>query len=506
MVAGLATDLVVFGAVDVADWLPDVAVGWTFLGCALLLTRRSPAERMALVIGSVGLAWFLGTMVPGLTFLHRGALVHLLFAYPTGRLSRLGRVVVPAAYTVAIFPGIWGNEWATVGLTLVLLTLVAVHRAVAVGPIRRARQQAAVASAGFGVLVIGAAVARLVFAQGDADRITYLAYAAALIAVGVAATRGVLRGTWRQVPVADLVVQLGGDRSGEVRDALARALGDPSLEVGYRDGDGFVDAAGRPVIPLAGDTRRASTLVQHLGEPVAVLVHDPAVLADAVLLDAVAAAARLVARNESLRADVEARVADLEGSRRRLVVAADAERGRLAERLAEGAEQKLSDLADGLARTQSAGDGVARVRAELDRTRYDLRRFAAGLHPVGTGGIEEALRDLAARCPVPVRVQVVGPPLGTQVAQAVWFVSAEAVANAVKHAGATRITVELSADNGAVLLAVTDDGTGGADPAAGSGLRSLADRVDALGGSLRVQSRPGRGTTVRTILPDRPVS
>jgi signal transduction histidine kinase len=508
MVLGLVTDLVVFGAGDVAGWLADVAVGWTFLGCALLLARRTPGERMALVVGSVGVAWFLGTLIPGLTFLHRGALVHLLFAYPTGRLSRLGRVGVPAAYAAALFPGVWGSEWGTVVLTLVLLAVVAVDGAAAVGPIRRARQQATVAAAGFGVIVICSALARLVFPQGDADRVTYLAYAAALMVVAVAATVGVLRGTWRQVPVTDLVVQLGGDRTGEVRDALARALGDPSLEVGYRDGDGFVDAAGRPVLLPEEGAARASTVVRHLDQPVAVLVHDPAVLADALLLDAVAAAARLVARNHRLRADVVARVADLEGSRRRLVVAADAERGHLAERLLDGAEHKLSELADGLARTQpvSAGDGVARVRAELDRTRHDLRRFAAGLHPVGSGGIEPALRELAARCPIPTSVRVSGSPPTAEVAEAVWFVGAEAVTNAVKHADAASIDIVLTGDGGVVVLTVSDDGAGDADPGAGSGLRALVDRVEALGGDFRVLSPPGRGTTVTATFPFCPVS
>jgi signal transduction histidine kinase len=506
MAAGLTIDLVVFGPQEVAGWIPDVAVGWAFLAGGLLLRTRAPQERIGLLMGWVGVAWFLGTLVPALVFLHRGALVHLLFGYPTGRLSRVGRVAVPAAYGVAVFQGVWGSEWTTIGLTVALLALVAVHRASAVGPLRRARQQATLVAVAVGVLLIGSALARLAFSQGDADRIALVGYMLALVAVAAAVPLGVLRGTWRTAPVTDLVVQLGGERSGAVRDALARALGDPSLEVGYRDGDGFVDAAGHPVVPPSGDVGRASTVVQHLGEPVAVLVHDPAVLTDAVLLDAVAAAARLAARNDGLRADVEARISDLEESRRRLVAAADAERGHLAERLVGGAEQKLAALADGLARVTTADDGISSVRAELDRTRGDLRRLAAGLDPVGAGGIEPALRDLAARCPIPVRIRVSGPPLAAEVAQVVWFVSGEAVANAVKHAGATRIDIHLVADDDEVGLTVADDGAGGADPVTGTGLRSLADRVDARGGRLRVQSRAGQGTTVMATLPLSPVS
>lgn len=461
-----------------------------------------------MLIGGVGLTWFLGTLVPALVFVHRGVLVHVLFAFPTGRLSGIGRVAVPVAYGVAVSQGTWGNEWTTIGLTVALLAVVAVHRGRAVGPVRRARHQATVAAAALGLLLIASALARLAFPLGDADGVTLLGYMVALLGVAVAVTSGADRARWRTAPVTDLVVQLGGERSGAVRDALARALGDPSLEVGYRDGGGFVDAAGRPVVVPAGDAGRASTLVQQLGEPVAVLVHDPVVLADAQLLDAVAAAARLVARNDQLRADVEARVADLEDSRRRLVAAADGERGRLADRLAEGAEHKLAALAEGLAGVTSDDDGVDRVRAELDRTRADLRRLAAGLDPVGAGGIETALRDLAARCPVPVDVDVdaMARPLAAQVAQAMWFVGAEAVANAVKHAGATRIGIVLAADDDAVVLTVTDDGAGGADPGTGSGLRALVDRVDALGGWLGVQSRRGGGTTVLAAVPAFPVS
>lgn len=505
MAAGLGVDLVVFGPVAVDDWLPDVGVGWAFLGGGLLLRTQAPGKRIGLLMGAVGVTWFVGTLVPAVVFLHRGALMHLAFAYPTGRLSRVGRFAVPAGYGVSVVPAGWGDDRVTIALTGALLVLVAVHRASAVGSLRRARTQATVATLALGALLIGSALARLAFPQGDADRLALLGYLLALAAVAVAVPLGVLRGSWRTAPVTDLVVQLGGDRSGAVRDALARALGDPSLEVGYRDGNGFVDAAGRPVVPPTGDAGRAATVVRHLGEPLAVLVHDPAVLADAALLDAVTAAARLAARNDALRADVEARVTDLEESRRRLVVAADDERRRLAERLAAGAGQKLAVLADGLA-ALPADDRLGPVRTELDRTRDDLRRLAAGLDPVAAGGIEPALHELATRCPLPVRVQVSGPPLEAQVAQAVWFVASEAVSNAVKHAGATRIGIRLTADDDAVVLTVTDDGAGGADPAAGSGLGALVDRADALGGSLRVHSPPGGGTTVVATVPTSPVS
>ncbi len=510
MGAGLAVDLAVFGPDDVGGWLPDVAVGWAFLGGALVLCVRAPGGRMALLLGLTGAAWFLGSLVPPLAFVHRGPLVHLLFGYPTGRLSGVGRVVVPLAYLVALPSGIWGSEPATIALTGALLMAVEVHRRASVGPIRRARRQAVAAVVLVGAVVAGSACARLLFPQGDADRLGLLAYAAALVAVGIAVTRGVLRGTWRRAPVTDLVVQLGDDRAEAVRDALARALGDPSLEVGYRDGDGFVDAMGRPVRLPAAEAPRASTVVEQGGEPVAVLVHDPSVLADAALLDAVAVAARLAVRNDRLRADVEAHVADLEDSRRRLVAAADTERRGLARRLDDGAQRRLSALRGDLV---AAGDGttgdtagsIARAMAQLDRTRRDLQDLAAGLHPVPDGDLAAALTDLAVQTPVPVRVTAVASLLPAEVAAALWFVAAEAVSNAVKHAQATAIDIGLTVERGTARLVVADDGRGGADPG-GSGLRGLRDRVDALGGTMRIAGPEGRGTTVLVVLPTGAVS
>ena len=294
------------------------------------------------------------------------------------------------------------------------------------------------AAAAFGVLLISSALARLVFAQGEADRITYLAYAVALIAVAVATTVGVLRGTWRQAPVTDLVVQLGGDRSGAVRDALAQALGDPTLEVGYRDGDGYVDAAGRRLTlpgqarrgprPWCGiwadrspcwcTTRRSSPMPRCSTPSRPPPDSSPATTACAPTSRRGWPTSRAPGGGSSWRPTPSA--------------------GASPSGWPTVPSRSWPSWPTGCARTKSgsSGEGVVRVRAELERTRHDLRRFAAGLHPVGGGGIEPALRDLAARCPVATRVRVSGPPPPAEVAEAVWFVGAEAVTNAVKHAAA----------------------------------------------------------------------
>lgn len=515
-VLGLALDITVFGPDDVANWLPDVLVGWAFLGGAVWLDLRAPDRRLSMLLGLTGVAWFLGGLGPELVFVHRGPLVHLLFAHATGRLGVVGRVVVPVAYVVAVIPGAWGSEPFTVALTLALALAVVAHRRGARGPVRRARDRAAVVAAAVLVVLAGSALARLALPSGDADGLTLVAYQVSLVAVSVAATRGVARAAWRRAPVTDLVVQLGDHRSGAVRDALARELGDPTLQVGYGSGTGFVDASGRPLDLPSPEQDRASTTVERRGEPVAVLVHDPAVLADDALLDAVAVAARLAEQNSRLQADVEGRLVDLEDSRRRLVATTDDERSRLAQRLDRGAGARLSELSDRLLLAAAAATGetraqVVRAQSELERARRDLAALAAGLRTqlLGEQGLPAALRDLAKRSPVPVRVSTSVPEalsVETEVAAAAWFVCSEAVANAVRHADADGICVDLRVDGGWLQVSIQDDGSGGADPASGSGLRGLSDRVEALGGEVQVVSNTGVGTLVGARLPLRPVS
>jgi signal transduction histidine kinase len=134
----------------------------------------------------------------------------------------------------------------------------------------------------------------------------------------------------------------------------------------------------------------------------------------------------------------------------------------------------------------------------------DLRELSRGIHPaiLSEGGLEPALKTLARRSPVPVQLQVgIRGQLPERVEVTAYYVAAEALTNVVKHADASAVRVELDADDGLVRLGVRDDGVGGADPTQGSGLVGLKDRVEATGGTLRVQSRPGQGTTLVAELP-----
>jgi signal transduction histidine kinase len=246
------------------------------------------------------------------------------------------------------------------------------------------------------------------------------------------------------------------------------------------------------------------------GQRVAALVHDSAVLEDRGLLDSVAAAARLAAANARLQAEVRAQVSELTASRLRLVQAGDEERRRLAERLHDSAERRLAMLARELeqagARPRAAPDAAERVRRaeeHLALTLGELRALAAGLHPrvLGERGLPGAIAELAAQSPVPVEAAVADGRLPEDIEVAAYFVCSEALANVAKYAEASRASVSVRARNGRVLVEVADDGAGGAVIGAGSGLRGLADRVEALGGALRLDSPRGGGTRLSVELP-----
>lgn len=300
-----------------------------------------------------------------------------------------------------------------------------------------------------------------------------------------------------------LVVDLGEPATGGVlRDRLARALGDPTLVVGYwLPGQGqYVDEAGRPVALPAGGAGRAVTPVEEDGRPVAVLVHDPAVLDDPALLSAVGSAARLAVSNARLQAEVAARVGDVEASRRRIVEALDEQRRRLERELRDGAERRLARVAELLA---DCDEPLADVRTGVDAAQAELREFARGMHPatLTEQGLGASVGELAERSPIPVEVAVPPGRFPPAIEAAAYFVCAESLTNAAKHANASRARIRIAHGNGQLTVVVADDGVGGADPSRSSGLRGLADRVEALGGSLAVDSPPGSGTRVMAELP-----
>ena len=241
------------------------------------------------------------------------------------------------------------------------------------------------------------------------------------------------------------------------------------------------------------------------------LSYDPAREDERELVHAVVAAATLSLENERLAADLRAKVEEVSASRARIVESGDAARRRLERDLHDGAQQRLVSLALNLRMLGSRIDGdpeagrqLDAARRELDQALDELRELARGLHPsvLSERGLGAALQGLAQRAPVPVELEAMpGERLPDRVESASYFVVAEALTNVAKYAQGTKASVHVSRANGEVLVEVSDDGVGGADPAGGSGLRGLLDRVSALGGTFEVDSRPGEGTTVRAAIP-----
>jgi signal transduction histidine kinase len=305
-----------------------------------------------------------------------------------------------------------------------------------------------------------------------------------------------------------------GATSVDLREALGRALGDASLELAYwlPSQGRYVDSDGLPVRLPEGEVGRVATIVERDGEPVAALIHDEALRENPELVDSVCAAAALTLENERLRAELLAKLAELQASRARLVEATDTERRRIERDLHDGTQQRLVSIAMalGLAESKLASDRPAvgpvlrEARDALASALEELRDLSQGIRPaiLIERGLPAALDDLSRRAALPVRLEAtITGRLPEPVESAAYFVASEALTNAAKHSHANDVRLVASSDGRTLVIEVADDGIGGAGPGAGSGLRGLADRVEAIGGRLTVSSPPGRGTTVRAEIP-----
>jgi signal transduction histidine kinase len=502
----------------------DLATGLVLIACGLVAWERRPESWTGPLLTVSGFAWFLGTFSnsgwPGyagfgsaFVTLHRGPLVHALLAYPSGRLRRWAEAgAVGLAYVLAAVADAGGTPAAASFLACLVLAAAGYRFAESAGPDRHARLVALAASAAFAAVLVAGAAARLTGAGTSADRGVLWAYQVVLVLIAVGLTLDLLLRRWTQATVTGLVVDLGElGETAPLRDRLAAALGDSSLAIGYRlpDRDAYVDDLGRALeLPEAGGDR-AVTLVREGDEPVAAMIHDAGALADPDLVDSVAAAARIAVANARLQAEVRRQLDELEASRRRIVEAGDAQRRRLEGELREGAERRLFEVASllgGLARDgdkSSFSAMLAETRGELERAQAELGEFARGVHPrmLTEGGLRAALTDLAGRAAVPIEVSVVDGRFPVSIEAAAYFVCSEALANIGKYAEASRAAIAVERRDGTLAVSVMDDGRGGASLDAGSGLRGLADRVEAIGGRLHVESPPGEGTVVSAELP-----
>jgi signal transduction histidine kinase len=464
---------------------------------------------------------------------------HVFLAFPSGRLERLPeRLLVTVGYVAAVG-----------GAAAVLLLggfdprnlLAVVHAPGAAETVQNVQLLvlAGVCLGGAALLVgrrrdVGHLPRRPLALLIDAFALALLAFAALLLAgtfalpgfeqlrlgtfavLGLAPMAfllGLLDSRLARSGVAGLLVELRSDAPPDLRDSLARALRDPSLSLAYwlPTYDRWAGADGRPVTVPDADPRRATTFVERDGEPVAALLYDRSREDERELIAALSAAAGFALDIGRLQAELQARLKEVHGSRARVLEAGLKERQRLERNLHDGAQQRLvalrldlAGLASRLGDDPDARTRVDRMSHEVATSLDELRDLARGLHPavLSAHGLAVALESLAARAPVPVQLRTdLGDRMPEAVEVAAYYVVSESLTNAGKHAEATSVSIDVSNDGAVLVVVVTDDGVGGADTEKGSGLRGLADRVEALDGRLRVWTPLGGGTEVRAEIP-----
>ena len=339
---------------------------------------------------------------------------------------------------------------------------------------------------------------------------------ATLVVIGIcpfAFLIGLLDARLARSAVGDLMVELRADLApADLRVALARALRDPSLTLAYwlPDFQSYVDLDGRSVHVPARDGR-ATKLIDRGSVRVAALLHDRALDDERDLLDGVTAAAGIALENARLHAELRAHLEELRESRARVIDAGQKERQRLERNLHDGAQQRLIALSLELSMLEERLSADPDTQVRLDQARgeialslEELRDVARGIHPavLSGHGLEIALESIVARAPLPVRLRVAfDGRLDEPLEVAAYYVVSESLANIGKHAEATSATVDVARMDGQIVVEVVDNGIGGADTERGTGLRGLADRVEALGGRLRVWTPAGGGTRVKAEIP-----
>jgi signal transduction histidine kinase len=501
---------------DLGGWLPDLVAGWTLiaLGLALVALRRSRTASALLIVA--GISWFafdfaatgpevVRWLAEQTAYLHRGALFALALALPDGRpRTDLARAGVVLAWFAAIVWPVWDVDAMALVAAAALLAVAIDLRTNAFG--WRERATASIGLACVGVLVsaiVADAVRSIAGASQDATDATVLAYAVAVTVAGIGLFAGVLLDAPASLAERAVALERGGTR---LRDALRDVLGDPQLSIGFgSDETALVDDTGAPLRPPPAGGRVTPIVVS--GDQVGVVVHSPATLDDPATRGAVLATVGLAAERARLRTEVDRQIEAIAASRRRLLLTEEEERRRLAERLDYGPGAALVEVEQLVREARAAQTASAelvsaleRASDQLSRVRPEIDALVRGLSVADERELRAALRRLAADIPVDVELELAETPLPAAVASALWFVCAEALSNAVKHAAARSVRVSLSAAGGAARLTIADDGRGGAD-ARGSGLIGLADRVVALGGRLRVDSPRGAGTTVVAEVP-----
>ncbi|HEY6745637.1 MAG TPA: histidine kinase [Mycobacteriales bacterium] len=519
-----------------------------FIGAGMIAWRHRPDSRFGPLLIAAGLVTPASTLqwadqrllhtVGQLCDLLLPALwLHVFLAYPTGRLhGRLRRSLVAAGYAVALVLQVLilvlggFDERHLLGVldqpelaellqnvqllglsALALVGVAALWLQRRSGPAPRPAVALLVDSFGAALIMVAALLTAGTFQLPGFEIIRLVTFGVVGLAP-LAFLFGLLDARLARSAVGELVVRLSAGPPADLRDLIARALRDDSLTVAYwLPGDrGWADGHGDPVTLPSGDASRAVTVLEQRGDPLAALIYHPSLRDEPELVAAVGAAAAIALENGRLQAELRARLRDLRGSRSRLIDAAQDERRRLERDLHDGAQQRLVALSLDLSLLQGeltdpdARRRVEQARREVTVSMEELRGIARGIHPavVSSHGLSVALESVAARTSMPLRLQVGGVPrLPENIEVAAYYVVCESLANTGKHAHATTASIEVRVAGDTLVVVVTDDGVGGADAGGGTGLRGLADRVEALDGRLRVWSPSGGGTRVRAEIP-----
>jgi signal transduction histidine kinase len=549
-----------------SSWLPEsqyvpteisfAVVALSFMVAGIAAWQRWPASRLGLLFTIVGylylvpyilvnlanpVAWTIGNAGEGI---YTVALAHLGLAWPTGRLrSRFERGVIVADYVQNIAfntaatmfwnPAFSGCDarcpanvllvrssrpaWNAINtvegpiglvITGIVLTLIVRHWRSARGWSRRAM---------IPLLWIGPAVGAEVVLTGSLFKfsglVTYALLPLVLLAGPALFVISTVRARTAGGALGTAIVDLEpGASPGRLRDALARALGDSTLQLAFRQpgGAGHLDTSGQAVDADRPDSGRA--VVPIAGSDGAVLVYDEGLELEPQLVKLTAAAAGMALEHARLQAEVQDQLEQVRASRSRIVEAGDAERRRLERDLHDGAQQRLVtlSLALGMARDRAAGADpelealITSAGKEAREALTELRELARGIHPavLTETGLTGAVQALVERSPVAATITAVPDERFPAAIEATaYFVVSEALANVAKHAMADSAQVTIRRRPGRLVVEVSDDGAGGARAEFGSGLRGLADRVASVGGVLRVDSPPGGGTRLEADIP-----
>jgi signal transduction histidine kinase len=533
-------------------------VGISYLAAGVVAWHRRPAERTGLLFMIVAVTWYLPAVTnlrSSVPFLlgnlvvpvYQAALAHLALAWPSGHLrSRTLRAVVVTVYVANVAESLastlfWnpGTNGCTAGcpanlilidgsnrihndvdmvigivaplLTVVVVTLIVEKWHAARGYSRREMTPLVWVTVPVAAYIVIAGVVEN-FNVNISNLAVFGIAPIVLILPPGAYLVGMVRARLARGAVGTALVDLEpGPPPERLRDTLAAALGDSTLQLAFRQLDGgYLDTTQRPVDVSGQDTSRVVTGLDPAGD--AVLVYDERLRHEPQLVKVAINVTSLALQHSRLQAEVNAQLDQVRASRARIVEAADTARRRLERDLHDGAQQRLVtlNLALGMARHRAAGADpelealLESASKEAREALVELRELARGIHPavLTETGLKGALQALVERTPIATTVTAVpAERFPAPIEATAYFVVCEALANVVKHAAADTAAIAIRSISGTLIIEVSDDGSGGAHPDHGSGLNGLADRVASIGGSLRIDSPPGDGTRIQAQIP-----